>query len=584
VDGTPFGRYPLIELLGRGGMGEVWLAFDTVTKRTVALKVLLGSFAYDKRFIQRFTREAEVAARLNNPHIIPIHNYGEIDGRLYVDMRYVEGRDLEQVLADGPLEPQRAVRIIEEVAKALHAAHKVGLVHRDVKPSNILLDEDDFAYLIDFGIARAADDTRLTETGLAPGTLRYMAPERLRENPDEEDAHVDIYALTCVFYECLTGRPPFAGTSHASLIAAHLNTPPPRSSTTQPNLPAKLDEVIATGMAKDPERRYQTTLELAAAAKDAITQPMSADSAESTPLDVLDVEFEVEEEQRRSNNPFESLADRLGVGKGTAVMAVIFAAFVVVVFLIVIAAKIVKHESSSSNPQITSQTPASTSGSVAPPPPAVPALPITTTTPPMTATSSTTQSVTTVAVDTNGQPTNGYHEVPNGTSFTTLDACYAPAGSARTKDVYDCFPVAAQANTCWPAPPAAMLCLVDDNPWAKTLRRFAFDTRTLQTMNGDWQPQPFALLLDDGTRCTGVNSPRAFAQRDDGYFATYDCGAAGSVLDPVPTGDLRAPDIDQSGALWTVKVGQVGGRCDLGPCAHFPAPETHTVTTPWFSG
>jgi serine/threonine protein kinase len=160
VDGTPFGRYRLIELLGRGGMGEVWLAFDTGTKRTVALKVLPESFAYDKRFIQRFTREAEAAARLNNPHIIPIHNYGEIDGRLYVDMRYVEGSDLDQVLADGPLEPQRAVRIIEEVAKALHAAHKVGLVHRDIKPSNILLDEDDFAYRIDFGIARSSDDTQ----------------------------------------------------------------------------------------------------------------------------------------------------------------------------------------------------------------------------------------------------------------------------------------------------------------------------------------------------------------------------------------------------------------------------------------
>jgi serine/threonine protein kinase len=214
-------------------------------------------------------------------------------------MRFVEGRDLEQVLADGPLEPQRAVRMIEEVAKALHAAHKVGLVHRDIKPSNILLDEDDFAYLIDFGIARAADDTRLTETGLAPGTLRYMAPERLRENPDEEDARVDIYALACVFYECLTGRPPFGGTSHASLIAAHLNTPPPRPSTTQPNLPTQFDEVIATGMAKDPERRYQAALGLAAAAKAAITQPMSVGGAGTVPAEARNRAGGVSDSQAR---------------------------------------------------------------------------------------------------------------------------------------------------------------------------------------------------------------------------------------------------------------------------------------------
>ena len=162
MEGTPFGRYRLIELLGRGGMGEVWRAHDTDTDRIVAIKLLPPHLANDA-FRRRFRREAHAAARLNNPHVIPIHHYGEIDGRLYVDMRLVEGRDLHSVLGDGPLEPARAVRIIEQVAKALHAAHKVGLVHRDVKPSNILLDEDDFAYLIDFGIARATDETRMTK-------------------------------------------------------------------------------------------------------------------------------------------------------------------------------------------------------------------------------------------------------------------------------------------------------------------------------------------------------------------------------------------------------------------------------------
>lgn len=266
VEGAPFGRYRLVELLGRGGMGEVWRAYDTVTNnRTVAIKVLPPHLAQDAIFAQRFRREADAAAKLNSPHVIPIHTYGEIDGRLYVDMRLVEGRDLQAVLADGPLEPERAVRIIEQVAKALHAAHKVGLVHRDVKPSNILLDEDDFVYLIDFGIARALDDTRMTGTGNTVGTFLYMAPERLSERPDE-DARADIYALACVLYESLTGHPPFTVTSVGGLVAAHLNTPPPLPSQSAGDALAQFDGVIAKGMAKDPEKRFATTVELAQAA------------------------------------------------------------------------------------------------------------------------------------------------------------------------------------------------------------------------------------------------------------------------------------------------------------------------------
>ncbi len=276
MDGTPFGRYRLIELLGRGGMGEVWRAYDTDTDRVVAIKVLPAHLSDDEMFQQRFRREAHAAARLNSPHVIPIHHYGEIDGRLYVDMRLIEGRDLEAVLADGPIVPARAVRIIEGVAEALQAAHKVGLVHRDVKPSNILLDENDFAYLIDFGIARAAADTRLTRTGGMIGTFQYMAPERFGSR--QEDARADIYALACVLYECLTGQPPFAEDSAERLMAAHLNTPPPRPSTTQPDVPPQVDEVIATGMAKDPDNRYATTVELATAAHDAITTPLAPPS------------------------------------------------------------------------------------------------------------------------------------------------------------------------------------------------------------------------------------------------------------------------------------------------------------------
>lgn len=270
MEGTPFGRYRLIALLGRGGMGEVWRAYDTVTDRVVALKVLPAHFAADRTFQQRFRREAHSAARLNNPHVVPIHTYGEIDGRLFVDMRLIEGRDLATVLASGSMPPSRAVHIVEQVAHAVHAAHKIGLVHRDIKPSNILLDESDFAYLIDFGIARILGETGVTGTDAVVGTLRYMAPERFRVG--EPDARSDIYALACVLYECLTGVAPYPGDSIEHQVAGHLSEPPPRPSDS--GAPPAFDAVIATGMAKDPERRYATPVDMARAARDAITVPL----------------------------------------------------------------------------------------------------------------------------------------------------------------------------------------------------------------------------------------------------------------------------------------------------------------------
>ena len=232
MEGTPFGRYRLIELLGRGGMGEVWKAFDTATQRVVAVKVLPSQLAADPVFERRFRHEAYVAAGLNNPHVVPIHNFGEIEGRLYVDMRLIEGQDLQHVLSDGPLDTERTVKIVEQIASALNAAHRVGLVHRDVKPSNILLTEEDFAYLIDFGIARGTDDTGMTGTGNVIGTWPYMAPERF--STGRNDSRSDIYALACVMYECLTSSRPFPGESVEQQIAGHLTTPPPRPSITRP--------------------------------------------------------------------------------------------------------------------------------------------------------------------------------------------------------------------------------------------------------------------------------------------------------------------------------------------------------------
>ena len=209
MEGTPFGRYQLIELLGRGGMGEVWRAHDTTIDRTVALKMLLPHFAQDPDFEKRFRREAHAAARLNDPHVVPIYDVGEIDGRLYVTMRLIDGVDLQTLLNAGPLEPARAVHIIEQIASALHSAHQAGLVHRDVKPSNILLAHNDFAYLIDFGIAHSAGDTALTSANTTIGTSAYMAPERF--NTAEIQPSADVYALACVLYQCLTGELPFPG-------------------------------------------------------------------------------------------------------------------------------------------------------------------------------------------------------------------------------------------------------------------------------------------------------------------------------------------------------------------------------------
>jgi serine/threonine-protein kinase len=278
LQGTSFGNYRLIELLGRGGMGEVWRAHDTVIDRIVAIKILPAEISRDEVFQQRFRREAHAAARLNSPHVIPIHTHGEIDGRLFVDMRLIEGRDLQSILAAGPLPPSRAVRIIEQIAKALHVAHKAGLLHRDVKPSNILIDDDDdYAYLIDFGLALAAGERGLTSAGDVIGTFRYMAPERFKlQEPGAAaiDARSDIYALTCVLYECLTGQHACPGYSLEQQISHHLVSPPPRPSETNPGLSRDFDIVIAKGMAKDPGQRYATALELARAARDAVTAPM----------------------------------------------------------------------------------------------------------------------------------------------------------------------------------------------------------------------------------------------------------------------------------------------------------------------
>ncbi|CAN3127100.1 bifunctional serine/threonine-protein kinase/transporter substrate-binding domain-containing protein [Mycobacterium sp. smrl_JER01] len=272
MNATPFGHYRLQKLIGRGGMGEVYQAYDTKTDRVVALKVLPHSMATDETFQARFRRESQAAAGINDPHVVPIHGYGEIDGRLYLDMRLIEGRNLGTMLqeTEKPLGAAFAVTVVEQVANGLDSAHRLGLIHRDIKPSNILITGRDFVYLIDFGLARTAGEKGLTTAGSTLGTLAYMAPERFEGG--EVDARSDIYALTCVLYECLTGARPYPAESLEQQIAGHMVSPIPRPSDVDPRL-AAFDEVIAKGMAKKPAQRYQSAGELAQAAKRALNAP-----------------------------------------------------------------------------------------------------------------------------------------------------------------------------------------------------------------------------------------------------------------------------------------------------------------------
>lgn len=271
--GSWFGPYRLMRLLGRGGMGEVYEAEDTRKGRVVALKLISPQFSDDPMFRTRMQREAGAAGRLTEPHVVPIHDYGEINGQLYLDMRLIDGANLAAVLKrTGPMSPPRAVAIVRQIAAALDAAHAGGVTHRDVKPENVLITGDDFAYLVDFGIARAAADPGLTQTGAAMGTYKYMAPERFSDN--EVTYRSDIYSLACVLGECLTGTPPFRADSIERLVAAHLMEPAPRPSRLRPGrIPAALDDVVAKGMAKNPAERYLSAGDLANAALHALTAP-----------------------------------------------------------------------------------------------------------------------------------------------------------------------------------------------------------------------------------------------------------------------------------------------------------------------
>ena len=261
-----FGRYELHELIGQGGMGEVYRAFDPKHGRTVALKRLLRALSGDPDLVKRFMLECRAAASLNDPHVIPIHDSGEIDGQLYIDMRYIEGTDLEKIIKrDGSIAPRRTATLIHQAAEALDAAHAENLIHRDVKPSNLLVARHGFIYLIDFGIVHVLGAPTTvnarTQVGSVIGTFHYMAPERFTD-PDRTDPRVDVYSLACVLYECLTGQRPFPLSDRFAVAHAHMELPPPRVSDQRPEL-ASFDRIVARGMAKDPDERYRSAGDLA---------------------------------------------------------------------------------------------------------------------------------------------------------------------------------------------------------------------------------------------------------------------------------------------------------------------------------
>jgi streptogramin lyase/predicted Ser/Thr protein kinase len=257
--GTELVGYRIEELIGRGGMSVVYLAEDRRLRRRVALKLLASALAEDEAFRERFLEESQLAASLDHPNVVPIFEAGEADGQLYIAMRYVEGQDLKQLLQDGPLEPSRAIALCSQVADALDFAHERGLVHRDVKPSNVLLDAKQHLYLADFGLTKRVGEGRTVEPGLF-GTIDYVAPEQIRG--EEVDGRADVYALGCLLYECLAGEPPFRRGSDAATLFAHLEEPPPSLT--------GLEQVLPRSLAKEPTDRYGSCIELIDAARDGL--------------------------------------------------------------------------------------------------------------------------------------------------------------------------------------------------------------------------------------------------------------------------------------------------------------------------
>ncbi len=270
--GSVLAGYRIEALLGRGGMGVVYLAHDASLERKVALKLLAPELSSDDAFRERFLRESRLAASIDHPNVIPIYEAGETEGVLFIAMRYVEGSDFRRLLGEvGRLEPVRAVAMLDQVAEALDVAHEHGLVHRDVKPANVLIASQggrEHVYLADFGLSRRLAAPGALERSHFSGSADYVAPEQVRREP--VDGRADLYALACVLYECLTGEPPFRREAVMATLFAHLEDAPPPASHANPDLPPAVDPVLVRGLAKEPDERQPTCRELIDEAREAL--------------------------------------------------------------------------------------------------------------------------------------------------------------------------------------------------------------------------------------------------------------------------------------------------------------------------
>jgi len=282
--GTKFAGYRVERLLGSGGMGTVYLATQESLNRPVALKLLSPALTADETFRARFRREGEVQAALDHPHIVPVYDTGETDDGLYLAMRYVRGSTLKDLIDDGELDAARTLRLLAPVASALDAAHAAGLIHRDVKPQNILVDQTDWPYLADFGLTRGGAGGP-TRTGQLVGTFAYVAPEQIKGQ--RASARSDQYALAAVLFECLAGEVPHNHESDAALLYAKVHEEPPRLSQRAAGVPSAFDDVIARGMALDPGDRYPDAKALLAAAAEAYERADAPVPAPAAPPPVV---------------------------------------------------------------------------------------------------------------------------------------------------------------------------------------------------------------------------------------------------------------------------------------------------------
>jgi predicted Ser/Thr protein kinase len=264
--GAVFAGYRIEGVLARGGMGVVYRATESRPARAVALKVVAPELAADEGFRARFLRESQIAASIEHPNVVPVLRVGEEDGMVFLAMRLIQGRNLGALIAaEGRLEPLRAARIIDQVADALDSAHELGLVHRDVKPANVLVESrrrGDQAYLTDFGLTKHSAGTKFTQTGLLVGTVNYMAPEQFEGK--RVDARADVYSLGCVLFEALTGHAPYLREGEPAVMFAHLTEPPPTVSAVAPSL-SPFDEIVRRALAKDPDERYPSAGDLGTA-------------------------------------------------------------------------------------------------------------------------------------------------------------------------------------------------------------------------------------------------------------------------------------------------------------------------------